>query len=304
MDAIISVKDLSKSYQEIKAVQDISFSIKRGEFFSFLGVNGAGKTTTISILAGLLKKDVGSVSIDGLDIEKNGDQIKKKIGIVFQNSVLDESLSIKENLFSRGALYGISKRDIHQRIIELSQLLNLGNLLKRQVKTLSGGQKRRVDIARALIHQPAILFLDEPTTGLDPQNRQIVWEILSQLRLKQHLTIFLTTHYMEETENSDHVIIIDEGRIVAEGTPRDLKNKFTHNYLYIHHSEDVAINNALLSSHLPYEYLGDHYRVTFFDSQSVTNFIIQYHDLFLDYEVVRGNMDDVFLQVTGKKLEH
>lgn len=303
MDTIISVKDLSKSYQEIKAVQNISFLIKRGEFFSFLGVNGAGKTTTIRILAGLLAKDVGSVFIDGLDIEKNGDQIKKKIGIVFQNSVLDESLSVRENLLSRGALYGIAKGALHQRITDLIQLLNLDNILKRQVKTLSGGQKRRVDIARALIHQPSVLFLDEPTTGLDPQNRQIVWDILSQLRLKQHLTIFLTTHYMEETENSDHVIIIDEGRIVAEGTPRDLKNRFTHNYLYIHHAEDPAINGALLHSQLTYEYSGDHYRVTFSDSQSVTDFIIQYHDLFVDYEVVRGNMDDVFLQVTGKKLE-
>ena len=234
MDTIIEIDHLSKSFGDIRAVQDLSFQVREGELFAFLGVNGAGKSTTINILCGQLAKDGGSVRICGADPDREADRVKRSLGVVFQNSVLDKSLSVRDNLESRAALYGITGKAFSRRLEELSGLLELDNLLKRTVGKLSGGQRRRIDIARALLHQPRILILDEPTTGLDPQTRKLLWDAVSRMRREKSMTVFLTTHYMEEAADADYVVILDSGRIAAQGTPLTLKNTYTGDFITLY----------------------------------------------------------------------
>ena len=198
MGNVIEIQNLSKSFGEVRAVQDLSFHVKEGELFAFLGLNGAGKSTTISIMCGQLGKDAGTIWINGADLDHNVDSIKRDLGVVFQNSVLDKALSVQDNLESRAALYGITGRTFRDRLSELEELLEFGDLLKRPVGKLSGGQRRRIDIARALLHSPKILILDEPTTGLDPQTRKNLWDVVAKLRMDANMTVFLTTHYMED----------------------------------------------------------------------------------------------------------
>ncbi|MCR5232189.1 MAG: ATP-binding cassette domain-containing protein [Acholeplasmatales bacterium] len=236
---IIVVKGLVKNYKNVKAVKDITFSVKEGELFAFLGENGAGKSTTINVLCQVLNKTSGKVIIDGFDIDKDSLEVKKRIGIVFQGTVLDNILTVKENLISRCAYYGMNHKMAMNRVNELVKPLSLEKLLKRKYQTLSGGERRRVDIARALINKPRILFLDEPTTGLDPKTRKIVWDIISNLRKEINLTVFLTTHYMEECNEADNVIILDSGNIVAEGTPNNLKNLYSSNKLLWYTNDSI-----------------------------------------------------------------
>ena len=224
MNDLIEISHLCKSFGDVHAVQDLSFRVKEGELFAFLGINGAGKSTTINIMCGQLAKDTGTVKIGGVDLDNDPDGIKRSLGVVFQNSVLDKDLSVQDNLQSRAALYGIRGSAFRKRLAELAELLEFSNLLKRTVGKLSGGQRRRIDIARALLHRPKILILDEPTTGLDPQTRSILWRVVGDLRKKEGMTVFLTTHYMEEAADADYVVILDSGRIAAAGTPLTLKN--------------------------------------------------------------------------------
>lgn len=295
---IIKISGLYKSYGDIQAVSDVSFGVREGELFAFLGINGAGKSTTISIICGTLKKDAGTVIIDGEDVDKNSDKIKREIGVVFQSSVLDKALSVKDNLKSRAACYGICGEAFANRLKELSELFELDDILKRPVGKLSGGQRRRVDIARALIADPKILILDEPTTGLDPQTRKKIWEIVNSLRKQKGMTVFLTTHYMEESADADYVVIIDGGRIVAEGTPLELKNKYTGDFVTLYNVEEEKVK----ALGLPYESIRDAYRVAVRDTVEATELIVANREMFCDYEVEKGKMDDVFLAVTGKKL--
>ena len=299
MNNIIEIKHLSKQFGEVKAVQDLSFRVKEGELFAFLGLNGAGKSTTISIMCGQLKKTAGKVIIDGADIDLNPDQIKRELGVVFQNSVLDKDLSVLDNLESRAALYGITGSTFKARISELSNLLDLEDLLKRPVGKLSGGQRRRIDIARAILHKPKILILDEPTTGLDPQTRKTLWNVMTKLRLEQNLTIFLTTHYMEEAADADYVIILDNGKITAEGTPLQLKNSYTRDYITLYGVNEQQVK--ILDQ--PYEPVKDAFRVTVPNTSAATTLILKHPEIFIDYEITKGKMDDVFLAVTGKTLQ-
>lgn len=299
MSNIIEINHLNKHFGEVKAVQDLSFRVKEGELFAFLGVNGAGKSTTISILCGQLAKDSGEVRIDGKDIDKNPDVISRELGVVFQNSVLDKALSVRDNLENRAALYGIRGKAFEKRLAELAELLDFADLLKRTVGKLSGGQRRRVDIARALLHSPRILILDEPTTGLDPQTRQTLWKVIADLRRERHMTVFLTTHYMEEAADADYVIILDSGKIAAEGSPLELKNSYTGDYLTLYHVNEAQIK----ALGLPYEAIRDAYRLSVENTAKATELIIAHPELFKDYEIVKGKMDDVFLAVTGKKLK-
>ncbi len=234
MKKIIEISNLYKSYGNIKAVQGLSFSVEEGELFAFLGVNGAGKSTTIHIICGQAARDNGTIMIDGYDIDREPNRIKRALGVVFQDSLLDKELTVYDNLESRAALYGIFGKDLKQRIQELAELLDFKALLKRTVGKLSGGQRRRIDIARALLHNPKVLILDEPTTGLDPQTRRIIWNLISDLRKKQKLTVFLTTHYMEEASEADHVVILDNGKISAEGTLHALKNRYTGDFITLY----------------------------------------------------------------------
>lgn len=299
MRKIIEINNLCKSYGEVRAVNDISFSVKEGELFAFLGINGAGKSTTINIMCGQLSKDNGSILINGVDLDQNVGAIKKEIGVVFQNSLLDQALTVYDNLKSRAALYGIVNEEFNSRVRELSKLLDFENILKREIKKLSGGQRRRIDIARALLHQPKILILDEPTTGLDPQTRKLIWNVISNLRKNDKMTVFLTTHYMEETTDADYVVIIDNGVIVAKGTPLELKNSYTGDFITIYSVKEEDVKNLGYD----YEKLKDAFRIFVPNTKVATQLILNHPNLFVDYEIIKGKMDDVFLALTGKKLK-
>lgn len=298
---MIEVNHLTKHYKEVEAVRDISFSVDEGAFFAFLGVNGAGKSTTINVLCTVIEKTAGEVKIGGYDLDRERSKIKSLIGIVFQNSVLDKQLTVKENLVSRAAYYGLSKSEIMSRVGELSEILELGELMNRRYGRLSGGQRRRVDIARALINRPKLLFLDEPTTGLDPMTRVRVWEIIHKLRRETGLTVFLTTHYMEETVDCDDVVILDSGVIAAHGTPHQLKEQYASNKLIWYTPQSEEKDRQLDSEGLTYEYSVDSYKITVNEIKKTTELLRRYDNID-DYEFIKGNMDDVFLTVTGKKL--
>lgn len=298
MNNIIQIDNLSKSFGEVKAVQDLSFRVKTGELFAFLGINGAGKSTTINIMCGQLSKDSGNIQIDGHDLDKNMSLIKSELGVVFQNSVLDSALSVYDNLESRAALYGIVGAKFKERLSELADLLDFNDLLKRPVGKLSGGQRRRIDIARALFHRPKILILDEPTTGLDPQTRKTLWNVISSLRKNENMTVFLTTHYMEEAAEADYVVIIDSGKISAEGTPLELKNTYTGDYITLYGANEDTVKELGTQ----YEKIKDAYRLFVPNTKSATELIVKHPQIFNDYEITKGKMDDVFLAVTGKTL--
>ena len=298
MDSIIRINGLRKSFGDIKAVDGLSFRGERGELFAFLGVNGAGKSTTISMICGQLKRDGGDISVCGYDIDRDPEPIKRRIGVVFQNSVLDRALTVKDNLKSRAALYGITGKGLEERLAAVSELLDMDGIMNRPVGKLSGGQRRRADIARALMHDPEILILDEPTTGLDPQTRKMLWDAVRRLRDSEKLTVFLTTHYMEEAADADYAVIIDSGKIAAEGTPLELKNRYTADSITLY---GVGESDAADLGY-PVTVLHGAVRISVPDTEAATKLIISRPELFRDYEIIKGRMDDVFLSVTGKKL--
>lgn len=298
MADMIQIEHLKKCFGDLCAVNDLSFRVKEGELFAFLGVNGAGKSTTINIICGQLKKDGGNVKICETDLDKEPDLIKRSLGVVFQGSVLDKDLTVKDNLESRAALYGIHGTKFKERLSELARLLDFEDLLRRPVGKLSGGQRRRIDIARALLHKPKILILDEPTTGLDPQTRTLLWGVVEKLREQENLTVFLTTHYMEEAADADFVIILDHGKIAAEGTPLTLKNTYTGDFITLYGVSEDDIKKL----GKPYERIRDAFRVSVPDTHAATELIIKNPDMFRDYEITKGKMDDVFLAVTGKSI--
>lgn len=298
MEKIIQIEHLYKSFGEVKAVQDLSFCVKKGELFAFLGLNGAGKSTTISIMCGQLQKDGGRVEINGKNIDENALEIKRELGVVFQNSVMDKALTVYDNLKTRAALYNLTGKDFEQRLQTLVELFDLKDILKRPLGKLSGGQSRRVDVVRALLHKPTILILDEPTTGLDPQTRKTVWGIIDNLRKEENLTVFLTTHYMEEAADADYVIILDGGKIAAQGTPLSLKNEYSGDFITLYNIAEDKVQ-ALQK---PYEKIKDGYRIAVSNTAEATELVLKNPDLFTDYEITKGKMDDVFLAATGKKL--
>lgn len=299
----ISVRGLSKKYKEHKAVDNISFDVKEGELFAFLGENGAGKSTTINILCTILEKTAGEVKVFENQLGKDDGKIRDEIGIVFQNSVLDGMLTVKENLYTRGAYYGYSKKEIENRIESMGSAFKLDEIWKQRYETLSGGQRRRVDIVRALLNNPRILFLDEPTTGLDPMSRKIVWDYIDYLRREKKLTIFLTTHYMEETKDADHVVILDKGKIIAEGTPVSLKSKYAKTRL-VWYAEKNESNDAIIKGR-EFTYEADHYNVLWSEGEVslISEFVYEHKEHIRDYEIIKGSMDDVFLNLTGKEFQ-
>ena len=298
MSDIIKIEHLNKCFGDVKAVNDLSFRVKKGELFAFLGVNGAGKSTTISIICGQLRKDSGNVWIKDKEADRAGSETKRLRGVVFQDSVLDKPLTVKENLKSRAALYGITGNAFEKRLAELVEILDFGDYINRPVGKLSGGQRRRIDIARALIHRPEILILDEPTTGLDPQTRLLIWNVIERLRTEENMTVFLTTHYMEEAASAGYIVILDKGSIVAEGTPLELKNEYVHDTISLYGVTEDEIK-ALKTE---YKAIRDGYRIQVKNTLEATKMIVKHQEIFRDYEVVKGGMDDVFLAVTGKIL--
>lgn len=298
MSNVIEVSNLVKKYDNKKVVDDLSFSVKEGVLFSFLGSNGAGKTTTISIITTLLKRDAGEVNIDGISLDVDNDLIRKKVGIVFQGSYLDDLLTVYENLMVRGSFY-YSDNKLKEKVNHVIKTLKLNDYINQRYGTLSGGEKRRVDIARALLHEPKILFLDEPTTGLDPANRQLVWEIIRKLQKDKKITVFLTTHYMEEADESDLVGIIEKGKLIAYDSPYNLKTKYASDIIKIKLKDGKDIKNIKEK----YELNGDILTIKVKNSIEGLNLVNKYKDYIDSIEILKGKMDDVFLNVTGSRIK-
>ena len=294
---IIKIENLEKSFGKTKAVRKINLEVYEGSLFAFLGINGAGKSTTISMMYGGLKIDSGRITICGQDIATHLDKIKNQIGVVFQDSILDKTLTVYENLKYRAGFYGIFGQDFKARYQELEKLFDLAEIKNQKIQKLSGGQKRRVDIARAIIHQPKILILDEPTTGLDPGTRSKVWRIISKLRQDFKMTIFLTTHYMEEAADADYVTILDKGRIIAEGTPLELKTQYATDILHLYGVDESEVKKLKL----PYQKIHKDFQIKVKNSAVVTKLIIKYPELFQDFELIKSTLDDVFLAVTKSR---
>ena len=294
---IIKIENLEKSFGKTKAVRKINLEVYEGSLFAFLGINGAGKSTTISMMYGGLKIDSGRITICGQDVATHLDKIKNQIGVVFQDSILDKALTVYENLKFRAGFYGIFGQEFKARYQELEKLFDLAEIKNQKIQKLSGGQKRRVDIARAIIHQPKILILDEPTTGLDPGTRSKVWRIISKLREDFKMTIFLTTHYMEEAADADYVTILDKGRIIAEGTPLELKTQYATDVLHLYGVDESEVKKLKL----PYQKIHKDFQIKVKNSAVVTQLIVKNPELFQDFELTKSTLDDVFLAVTKSR---
>ena len=301
METMIKVQHLKRYFGKVRAVDDISLKVERGALFGFLGVNGAGKSTTINMLCTLYAPTDGQIEICGFTAGKENEEIRRRIGIVYQNNCLDNLLTVKENLFVHGSLYEKSRRKLNESISHICEILDLTDVYTRRYEKLSGGQKRRCEIARALINTPELLFLDEPTTGLDPATRQSVWHCLEKLRKEDNLTIFLTTHYMEEAARASHVAIIDTGKIREYGTPFSLKETYAKDQLRIY-SDSPNIREHLTAMQLSFQEQ-DGFRITVPGSMAAIPILNALEGEINGFEMVQGSMDDVFLNVTGKKLE-
>lgn len=297
---IIEIKNLTKKFKNLIAVDDISFTVKKNSMFAFLGTNGAGKSTTINIISTIMKKTTGSVFVNGNAIDRQDNLIKKDIGIVFQEGLLDPMLTVKENLYYRSSLYGLQKEIITKRINELSQRINFSDFLNQKYGTLSGGQKRKADIVRALINKPKILILDEPTTGLDPEARKNIWLTIKKLKDEEDITIFLTTHYMEEAAIADKIVVIAKGKIVAQGTPEALKKKYTSDIIKLYTTEDKKeeLINVLKPKKLTIT--RDILELKTKSSSEALEIINSIKDYIYDFEVIKGNLDDAFININKK----
>ncbi|GAA1933900.1 ABC transporter ATP-binding protein [Microbacterium aoyamense] len=296
----IEVHDLVKRYKTLTAVDGISFDVADGAAFAFLGSNGAGKSTTISCLTTLLPFNGGTVRVAGYDARTDGENVRRRIGVVFQDSLMDDGLTVRENLRFRARLMHLERDAAARRIEELSDLIELGDFADRRYGRLSGGQRRRADIARALLHDPDVLFLDEPTAGLDPASRIAVWNTVQTLRVQRGLTVFLTTHYMEETEEADGVCIIDAGRIVAQGTPTELRARHSRSILTVTSADPTALDALARARGLQPASAGEIVTIAVPDSASAQSLLAEHGSSVRDFEFRHGRMDDVFLAVTGR----
>ncbi|KFZ26494.1 MAG: Daunorubicin/doxorubicin resistance ATP-binding protein DrrA [Candidatus Izimaplasma bacterium HR2] len=296
----IEVVNLVKTYGDIEAVKNISFSVEKDSFFAFLGPNGAGKSTTINIIATLLEKNTGTVKVANYELGKDDSSIRRKIGVVFQGSMLDDLLTVKENLEVRGSFYDISKHEVMNRINEINEYLEILPFINQRYGLLSGGQRRKADIARALLNWPEILILDEPTTGLDPKSRKDIWKLIEKLRKEKEITIFLTTHYMEEALDANRVVIIDEGVIVAVGSSEELRLKYSNDRIKV--IPNNGLEEILIKDKVNYYIVNGTINIIINSCFDGLPFIEKYKEYIKEFEILRGNMDDVFLNITGKKL--
>lgn len=303
METAVQVEHLKKYYQETKAVDDISFQVAKGELFGFLGVNGAGKSTTINMLCTLQEPTGGRAWINGMELGKENEAIKKQIGVVYQNNCLDQLLTVRENLLLYGSLYEKDGSRLKKNLAHVTEILGLSEVLKRPFGKLSGGQKRRCEIARALMHTPEILFLDEPTTGLDPATRKSVWETVYTLQREMGMTVFLTTHYMEEAARADHIGIMAQGRFVEYGTPFSLKEAYAKDKLYLipNIGKKEEIQHYLTAQNKDYMVSDEVIRVKLGSTLEALPLINRMQSMIQGFEVIQGTMDDVFLNVTEKR---
>jgi multidrug/hemolysin transport system ATP-binding protein len=297
--SIVAVTNLVKRYGGLTAVDGISFDVPEGALFAFLGPNGAGKTTTINVICTTLDKNEGDIRVNGFEVGRQDDEVRRSIGVVFQHSVLDNLLSVRENLEVRASFYRIRGAGLKRRVAYLSEAVGLEEFIDRRYGALSGGQRRRADVARALINAPRILFLDEPTTGLDPQTRLKVWSSLHEMQSREKMTVFLTTHYMEEAAAADDVAIIDHGRIVAQGTPAALKDQYSGDTLIIVPRDHGGIGPILMGMGHTFTRKNDTVIIPVSDSLQALSVLKQIEAHVASFEVIKGSMDTVFMNVTG-----
>ncbi len=302
MEKIIEVNHLSKSYGSIKAVKDVSLCVKQGKLFAFLGPNGAGKSTTINSICTFLKPDQGEVLVNGYRLGEEDDKIRDSIGVVFQESLLDRLLTVEENLYLRGSFYNLKGKALKEAVKRACEAVEIEGLLKRPYGKLSGGQRRRADIARALVHTPQILFLDEPTTGLDPQTRKNVWDTVKRLQKEQGMTVFLTTHYMEEAEEADDCVVVDDGMVAAKGTPFELKEKYARDKLCIKPRNEKEIMKLLEKKEISCVKNKDFLEIKLQTTMEALPLLKAAEPFIEAFTVAKGSMDDVFLEITGKEI--
>ncbi len=301
---IIEVNDLKKSYGKVQAVKGLSFYVEQGKLFAFLGPNGAGKSTTIDIITTFLQKDSGTVTINGMTLGKDDDGIRRIIGAVFQDNMLDELLTVRENIMMRGSLYGLRGEKLKSAVEKAMAAAEVDDFRNRKYGKLSGGQRRRADIARALVNTPKILFLDEPTTGLDPQTRKTVWETIRKLQSETGMTVFLTTHYMEEAAEADYVVVIDNGEISARGTPSQLKEKYAGDFLKLVPKKESydKVLSSLKEDNLTLTESAGTIKVSISRTMDALPLIERYKNDIESLEVLNGTMDDAFIAITGKEI--
>lgn len=299
----IEVHGLSKKFGGVQAVDDISFYVEQGSLFSFLGTNGAGKSTTISILLTLLEPDKGHIKVGGYTVGKDDHKIRKEIGVVFQDSLMDALLTVEENLNIRGSFYGMTKKEKEESIESVRVITGLDSFLKRPYGKLSGGERGRADIARALIHRPSILILDEPTTGLDAQSRKTIWDTVLNLQEETNMTVFLTTHYIEEAAESDYVIVMKDGAIIAKGTPEQLKNRYSSHQLTIHSNDETEMSNLLQTEKYDFHIEKSLFHIQLERTTDAIPVLTGCSDLITSFEVRKSSLDDVFITINGKSVE-
>ena len=302
MEKMMEVQGLVKSYGNVKAVRSIDFYVEKGRLFAFLGPNGAGKSTTIEILSTALRADAGEVVINGYTLDREDSKIRSSIGVVFQGHLLDDLLTVRENLLTRGSFYGLKGQDLHQAVVQAAKATEALEFLDRPYGKLSGGQRRRADIARALVNRPQILFLDEPTTGLDAQTRRTVWECIRELQEETGMTVFLTTHYMEEASKADYVIVIDHGEIAAKGTPAQLKAQYANDQLRLQIGQREELTKVLKELSLSYEEQADIITIAIASTFDVLPIVERCQQYISGFEVLQGTMDDAFIGITGKEI--
>lgn len=303
-EKMIEVKNLKKSYGKVEAVKDLSFYVEQGKLFAFLGPNGAGKSTTINIITTFLSKDSGEVIVDGLRLGQEDNKIREIIGAVFQDNVLDENLTVRENMTVRGSLYGLRGEKLKNAVNKAIKSAEVEDFQNRKYGKLSGGQRRRADIARALVNTPKVLFLDEPTTGLDPQTRKTVWETIQKLQSETGMTVFLTTHYMEEAAKADYVVVIDNGTVSAKGTPAQIKEEYAKDILKLvpKTKEYENILSVIKSENMQYSEIGGVLNIFIKNTLESLKILDKCRDKIDNFEVLNGTMDDAFIAITGKEI--
>lgn len=302
MSNILTVSHLKKSYRTVQAVNDISFYVEEGAFFAFLGPNGAGKSTTIDMLCTLVQPDSGQIELNGFIVGKDDAKIRSSIGVVFQGSLLDKLLTVRENLIVRGSFYGLSRKQIKNAVEQAAEATGISEFIDRRYGELSGGQRRRADIARSLINTPKILFLDEPTTGLDPQTRKSVWETIHQIQKQSRMTVFLTTHYMEEAEHADYITVIDHGVLSAQGSPSDLRTQYSTDCLKMYTEDLPTLQSVLNHNHIVYECSANSVTIPLANTKQAIAILQICESYIMNFEVRNGTMDDAFIKITGEAI--
>ncbi|HAO6392087.1 TPA: ABC transporter ATP-binding protein [Listeria monocytogenes] len=296
---MIKLTNVVKKFGKIEAVKGINLEVEKGSLFAFLGENGAGKSTTLSMICTESEPTSGEIYIDDEKLTfKNRKLFRQKLGVVFQENVLDDLLTVRENLYNRASLYGKTKAEITERLALVSSIMGIEDILNRRFEKLSGGQKRRAEIARAIMHDPEILLLDEPTTGLDPKTRVSVWKIIDYLREELGMTVFLTTHYLEEAKDADQLAVINKGKIIAQGTPTNIRSRFSVDKIFFYDAKVAELQKIMKKANLPFKVSKATMRVDVINQDvEILAILNQAAGLYGSFEVIKGNLDDAFISM-------